>query len=103
MLTTAGGVALSLIRFCIAISPPNVVVVSEQDASSMAALGAAALAYSASKIASASIGFVGVPTTPGSLQLLGPLNGAGWTCVNEPELYCDRAKVERNVFQSFVL
>jgi len=40
-------------------------------------LGAAALAYSASRIASASTGFVAVPITPGSLQLFGPLGGVG--------------------------
>ena len=52
-----------------------------QDASSMAALGAAALAHSASRIASPSS-----PLTPGLLQLLAPLPGAGWTCVKEPEV-----------------
>jgi hypothetical protein len=44
----------------------------------IAALGAAALAYSASRIASASSLF-----TPGSEQLLGPVGGAGLIVLNE--------------------
>src|SRR5271169_306751 len=91
----AGG-ELPLTRFWIAISPPKVLVFA-QDASWMAALGAAALAHSASKIASTSS-----PFTPGSLQLLPPPVGAGCTCVNEPEKL-DSPKVERKVFQSAVV
>ncbi len=69
MLTILGGFEL-LIRFCSAIKPPNVVRVSAQEASSIAALGAAALAHSASRMASKSS-----PTTsPGLLQL-----EPGWT------------------------
>src|SRR6266403_931756 len=60
----------------------------------MAALGAAALAYSASRIASPSSAF-----TPGAPQLFGPLGGAGCVWLNEPE-YPDNPKVDRNVLQS---
>jgi hypothetical protein len=81
MLMMAGGWLLELIRFWSAIRPPNVVVVAAQDAISMAALGAAALAHSASRIASASFGAM----TPGLLQLLAPLEGAGWTVEKEPD------------------
>src|SRR5580658_1489450 len=98
MLMIAGGVALSFKRFCMAMKPPNVVSVSLHEISSMAALGAAALAYSASMIASPSSGF-----TPGSVQLLGPLGGAGWTCVNEPPVNDERPNVDRNVVQSAVV
>ncbi len=97
MLMTAGGVVLSFKRFNMAIKPPKVVV-SLHDASSMVALGAAALAYSASRIASPSS-----PFTSGSLQLLVPLGGAGWTCVNVPLVYVERPKVVRNVVQSGAL
>src|SRR5579859_7869338 len=82
-----------------AIRPPNVVLVSAQEAISMAALGAAALAHSASRIASASLRAM----TPGSLQLLVPLKGDGWTVVNEPDAYAERPKVVRKVVQSEVL
>src|SRR5712691_5106780 len=51
-----GGGALALMRFCMAIRPPKVVLVSAQAAISMAALGAEALAHSASRMASASLG-----------------------------------------------
>jgi hypothetical protein len=61
----------------------------------IAALGAAALAYSASRIASPSLLF-----TPGSLQLLVPDGGAGWTVLRVPPVYVDRPNVERNVVQS---
>ena len=54
MLMIAGGVCCSLTRFWMAIKPPKVVLVLAQDASSMAAPGAAALAHSASRIASPS-------------------------------------------------
>jgi hypothetical protein len=73
----AGGFG-PLIRFCIAINPPKVEKVLRQEAMTIAALGAAALAYSASRIASPSSAF-----TPGALQLLLPDGGAGWTVLNE--------------------
>src|SRR5271157_3636081 len=105
MLTISGGVGgrddgdvlLSFNRFCRAIRPPKVAV-SLHEASSMAALGAAALAYSASRIASPSS-----PFTPGSVQLFVPVGGAGWTCVNEASVYDERPNTERNVVQSAVV
>src|SRR5208282_5443311 len=97
MLMIAGGVVLSFKRFCMAIKPPKVAV-SAHEASSMAALGAAALEYSASRIASPSS-----PFTPGSVQLFVPVGGAGWICVNEPSVYVERPNVDRNVVQSAVL
>jgi hypothetical protein len=81
MLMIEGGWLLALIRFCIAINPPNVVPESAQVAITIAALGAAALAHSASSIASASLGAI----TPGETQLLVPLVGAGCTVVKEPD------------------
>src|SRR6516164_8588399 len=99
MLMIAGGGVLPLIKFCMAIKPPNVVVVSAQAAISMAAFGAAALAYSASRIASASF----PATTPGALQLFLPRDGAGWTCANEADVYFASPNVERNVVQSDAL
>ena len=74
------GGALELIKFCAAIRPPKVVPVSAQEAITIAALGAAALAHSASRIASASLGAM----TPGLLQLFRPLGGAGWTVLKDP-------------------
>src|SRR5216684_941145 len=62
MLMMAGGLGLALMKFCKAMRPPKVVVESAQVAITMAALGAAALAHSASRIASASFGAI----TPGS-------------------------------------
>ena len=97
MLTTAGGAVLSFNRFCSAIKPPKVAV-SLHEASTIAALGAAALAYSASRIASVSSPFV-----PGLAQLLVPLGGAGWICVNEPPVNEERPNTERNELQSAVL
>src|SRR5271165_3069061 len=97
MLTIAGGVPLSFNRFCSAIKPPKVVV-SAHDARTMAALGAAALAYSASRIAS-----VSSPLVPGLVQLLGPLGGAGWVCVNVPPVYDERPNTDRNEVQSAVV
>src|SRR6266478_2012783 len=98
MLMIEGGGVLALIRFWMAISPPNVVLVSAHAAISMAALGAAALAHSASRIASASL----AATTPGAPQLLaGCTAGAGgWTCVKLAEVYPASPKVCRNVLQS---
>ena len=75
---------LALIRFCIAINPPKVAPLSAHAAISIAALGADALAHSASIMASASFGAM----TPGSAQLLpGSEGGAGgWTWANEAEV-----------------
>src|SRR5258708_1279940 len=92
----AGGLA-PLIRFWIAIRPPKVPPESAQLATTIAALGAAALAYSASRISS--------PTSvfgPGAVQLFVPVGGAGWTVFNEAPVNADRPKVERNVVQSAV-
>src|SRR5208282_1164892 len=96
MLMIAGGVPLSFNRFCSAIKPPKVAVLLHE-ASTMAALGAAALAYSASTVDSTSAVF-----TPG-VQLLVPLGGAGLICVNDPLVYEESPNVERNVVQSVVL
>src|ERR1700751_1431462 len=98
MLTMAGG-ALLLIKFWSAINPPNVVLVSAQAAIWMAALGAGALAHSASRMASASFG----AKPPGASQLLVPLVGAGCTDENEAPEYADRPSTDRNVFQSFAV
>src|SRR5271157_3320121 len=98
MLTIAGGVSLALRRFCRAMNPPKVVSVSEQDASSMVALGAPALAHSTSMAASASWSL-----TPGSMQLFVGLLG-GLTCVREPRGYAEaRPRTERKVSQSVVV
>src|SRR5579862_5239140 len=97
MLTMDGGLVLSR-RFCMAIRPPNVALVLPQDATTMAALGAAALAHSASAIASPSSLF-----TPGARQFVTPLDGSGWTVVSEAEGYFDSPNVERKVVQSSVL
>src|ERR1017187_533607 len=97
MLTSAGGVPLPFRRFCSAIRPPKVSV-SVHEASTMAALGAAALAYSASTFASLSS-----PFTPGSEQLFEPLGGRGWICVIEPSAYDERPNTERNDVQSAVV
>src|SRR5215470_3715686 len=98
MLTMEGGTLL-LIRFCKAMRPPKVVLVSAQAAIWIDAPGAAALAHSASRIASASFG----AKTPGGLQLFVPLEGAGCTDEKEAPGYADRPKTERKVFQSFAL
>jgi hypothetical protein len=73
MLMMEGGLVLALMRFCMAIKPPNVVLVSAQAAISMAALGADALAHSASRMASALLG----AKVPGAPQLFGPEGGGG--------------------------
>src|SRR2546428_7310694 len=98
MLMMAGGRVVALIKFWTAIRPPNVVVVSAQAAISMAALGAEALAHSASRIASASLG----ATTPVAPQLLEGCeeDTGGCTCMNEAEVYPERPKVARKVLQS---
>src|SRR5208282_4751719 len=88
MLMMEGGLA-PLIRFCTAIKPPKVVFVFAQEASSIAAFGAAALAYSASKSASTSS-----PLTPGLVQF------PGCTWENEPAVKGERPNAERKVFQS---
>lgn len=84
MLIMDGGAELALIRFWRAMRPPKVVVVSAHAAISMEALGADALAHSASRMASASLGEI----TPGAPQLLpGCVGGAGgWSCAKEAEL-----------------
>src|SRR6202453_2112171 len=97
MLTMAGGELLSLSRFSSATWPPKEAE-SAHEASTMAALGAAALAYSASMIAS-----VSSPLVPGLVQLLLPVGGAGWICVKEPPVYDERPNTERNDVQSAVL
>src|SRR5262245_23210093 len=101
MLMIEGGGVLALIRFWMAIRPPKVVVVSAQAAISMAALGAEALAHSASRIASASLGAI----MPGAPQLLRGCEGGagGWICEKEAAVYEDRPKVERKVLQSDAL
>src|SRR5690348_6931926 len=88
----AGGWLFELMRFCMAIKPPNVVELSAQVAITMAALGAAAVAHSASRMASPSF----EPTKPGLAQL------PGCTVLRVPERD-ESPKVERNVFQSDVL
>src|SRR5437764_3566322 len=95
MLIIAGGVLVELTRFWRAIRPPKVTWESAQAAILIAAFGAAALAYSASRIASPSSAF-----TPGLMQLLRPLGGAGLVWVREPAEYPESPKVERKVVQS---
>src|SRR5882724_2260022 len=82
--------------FAMAMNPPKVVRVLPHAATTMAALGAAALAHSASRIASLS----SPATTPGARQLFDPLAGAGCTVVSDPPVYCESPKVDRNVSQS---
>src|SRR5215471_6430359 len=98
MLMIAGGGVPALIKFCMAIRPPNVVVVSAHVAITMAAIGAAALAHPASRIASASFGEI----TTGLTQFFVPAEG-GLTTVKEPDVYPDKPKVERKVSQSLAL
>src|SRR5215469_15829684 len=97
MLTIAGGVPDSLSRFCSAINPPKFVLVFAHDASSIAASGAAALAHSTSIAASASSALM-----PGSVQGP-PVPGAGFTCVNWPDVYPLNPNTLRNLAQSLVL
>src|SRR5580704_158848 len=92
MLIMAGGFD-PLIRFWIAIRPPNVLV-SAQEAMTIAALGTAALAYSASRIASPSSALC-----PGSLQALPPL-ALGCIVVRLAPVKLDNPNVERNFVQS---
>src|SRR5580704_19324861 len=92
MLTIDGGLP-AFSKFCSAMSPPNVEV-SAQDANSIAAFGAAALEYSASRMASPSSPFI-----PGFVQLFAKF---GCTCVKLPPLYPESPNVERNVLQSAV-
>src|SRR5580658_3291887 len=91
MLTIGGGLTL-LTRFCRAIRPPKVVLVSLHDASSIAALGAAALDHCASSSAS-----ISSPFTPGSAHELLPL---GCTCMKLPPVNADNPNFERNLVQS---
>src|SRR5258708_38014694 len=76
---------------------PRKVVAFAHAAITIAALGAAALAHSASRIAPPSW-----PFTPGSEQFVGPEGGAGWTVFNEAPLKPDKPNVERNVVQSLL-
>jgi len=93
MLIIGGGAGI-LIKFCTAIKPPNVVVL-RQEASTIFALGAAALDHSASRMASSSAPFV-----PGGTQLLiAPEDG--WICVKEANGYAvARPKTFRKLCQS---
>src|SRR5665213_519091 len=86
------GVFVALITFCAATKR------SVQVAMTIAALGAAALAHSASRIASPSS-----PFTPGFVQLLGPDGGAGCIVVSEPPVYPDKPRTDRKVVQSLLL
>src|SRR5271169_1763258 len=99
MLMIAGGVPLSFNKFTKAINAPNVASVfpSLHEARTIAALGAAALAYSASRIASKSS-----PFALGLEQLFVPLGGAGWTCVNEPPVNDESPNTLRKLVQSAV-
>src|ERR1700677_5153229 len=96
MLTIPGGV-LSFTKFSPAISRPDVAVLA-QAATITAASGAAALAHSASSIASTSSEF-----TPGAMQLFVPLAGAGCSVTSDPEVYCESPKALRKVVQSWEL
>src|SRR5271170_7295489 len=92
-----GGGVLLFNRFCAAISPPKVVLVFAQAATSIDASGATAVLHSASRAASISSRLL-----PGSLQFLRcltPDGRAGWTRVKVPEKEA-RPKAVRNVFQS---
>src|SRR5208283_1037565 len=94
MLTTEGRFDCAN-RFSRAISPPNVVV-SAQAATMIAALGAAADAYSTAIAASLSS-----PLTVGAPQLLVPVAGAGASCVSVANGYTrERPNSLRNVVQS---
>src|SRR5208283_5125695 len=95
MLTTDGKVE-PFKRLLRAIRPPKVVLVLEQAARMMAALGAAADAYSTSIVASPSSVVV-----PGAVQLFVPVAGAGDSWVSVAKGY-RRAKPNslRNVVQS---
>src|SRR5580698_115746 len=93
MLTIDGGADLPLSRFWMAINPPNVVV-SAQDASSIVAFGAAALAHCTSSEASSLS-----PFSPGSMQLW-DLAVSGCTWVNFPLVKLVSPKVWRKVSQS---
>src|SRR5580700_5512225 len=93
MLIIAGGAPLALSRFSSASSPPKVVRVSAHEASSIVALGAAAEAYSASRVASASL----PGTTPGLAQ-----PEPGCTCIKLPAVKAESPKVLRKAVQSAV-
>jgi hypothetical protein len=73
------GGALALIIFCVAIKTPGVVAVSAHVTTSIFAAGAAALAHSASSVASSSS-----PFAPGSEQLEVPCGGAGLMVLYDP-------------------
>src|SRR5262249_34537177 len=96
MLMMAGGLAaLTILRM--ASITPKLVAVSAHEATTIAALGAAALAHSASRVTSA----LNSGTTPGSRQLFPP-GIWGWIVLKEPRLYPDRPRVERKVVQSLL-
>src|ERR1700723_3590170 len=97
MLTISGGELDSFNRVSKAIKPPNVAA-PRQEASTIAALGADALAYSASRIASSSS-----PFAPGSVQLFWPVGGAGWICVKDAPVNEERPNTDRNDVQSAVV
>src|SRR6516162_3615920 len=99
MLMIPGGGATLLSRFCMAIKPPKLVLVSAHDATTMAAFGAAALDHSTSTSASPSSGL-----TPGSIQVAPCgefFDGCGWIWAREAKGNLDcRPKVRRNIVQS---
>src|SRR5882672_9730954 len=84
-----------------AIRPPRVVRVSAHAAIKIDAPGAAALAHSAQRIASASLS----GPAPGAAQLFPGCEGGagGCTCVKEAEVYPERPKVCRKLPQSEAL
>src|ERR1700683_1477020 len=81
---------------------PKLTLVSAHAATTMVARGAAALAHSASRVAS-----LPAPFTPGSVQappLLGLLLGCGLIRRRDPRGNCvSSPKVLRNIFQSSAL
>src|SRR5260370_4559269 len=98
MLMMEGGGVLALMRFWRAIKPPKVVVVPAQAAITMAALGAEALAHSASRMASALSG----KKVPGAPQLLAGVAGGagGGACVEGAEVEAERGKALGGGLQS---
>src|ERR1700749_250517 len=97
MLMIEGG-EVAFTRFCAARNSPEATPVSEHEAFTIAAPGAAAVGHSVARIASLSS-----PGTPGEAQLDGPVGGCGLTLVSEPEVYCESPKVVRKVVQSEAL
>src|SRR5580658_1627149 len=97
MFIIVAGLLGALMRLTSASRPPKVVAVSPQEATSMAALGDAALAYSASRVASRES-----PLKPGSRQLLTP-EDLGLTVARLPPVYLVRPNVVRKLVQSELL